>query len=534
MNERLRAALDGYLELRCHLDPVEATSIGRHEFDGRFARYDQDSVREALAALRAYTSELEEAAADSIEDEIDRTAALHAARHDILVLERERPFARDPSFHLSHVLNGFLLLLTRESSQPVARAQAVLERLRALPEFLEAAKERLSTPSRASVRSAMGVLTDVHELIRYGLDDPVVDLTALEPLDLEDARVRALDGLMTFGEVLESLDESAGDDFAIGRDLFDRKLHTAHMIRENADELMRFGERLRERAEADLKRSAEEIAPGVHWREVAERLRMDIPTPETAISEYEDAIESAREFTITHRLLSVTPVELRVIPTPDFLQALSPNAPSSAYVGAGAYAAQQRGLLFVKLSPHKDSWHARCRAELPAVALRVGIPGQHQHVSVRNRLPQPVRRVIGTPATLEGWPLYCEQVMTEVGFLRAPEARFFAAYRSLWCALGLLLDISLHTRGLSREAAEATLHEQLGIDLALAEEETLRYCARPTYQVCGAVGGRDILLLRDDARQAAGDAFSLAAFHDSLLSYGALPTALARWGMGLA
>jgi uncharacterized protein (DUF885 family) len=28
--------------------------------------------------------------------------------------------------------------------------------------------------------------------------------------------------------------------------------------------------------------------------------------------------------------------------------------------------------------------------------------------------------------------------------------------------------------------------------------------------------------------------FSLRAFHDELLTYGALPTPLARWGMGLA
>jgi uncharacterized protein (DUF885 family) len=40
--------------------------------------------------------------------------------------------------------------------------------------------------------------------------------------------------------------------------------------------------------------------------------------------------------------------------------------------------------------------------------------------------------------------------------------------------------------------------------------------------------------LRDDAREARGAMFSLRAFHDELLSYGALPTPLARWGMGLA
>jgi uncharacterized protein (DUF885 family) len=62
----------------------------------------------------------------------------------------------------------------------------------------------------------------------------------------------------------------------------------------------------------------------------------------------------------------------------------------------------------------------------------------------------------------------------------------------------------------------------------------VRYCAYPTYQLCYALGRREILRLRDDAREARGAMFSLRAFHDELLTYGALPTPLARWGMGLA
>jgi uncharacterized protein (DUF885 family) len=60
-----------------------------------------------------------------------------------------------------------------------------------------------------------------------------------------------------------------------------------------------------------------------------------------------------------------------------------------------------------------------------------------------------------------------------------------------------------------------------------------RYCAWPTYQLCYAVGRRDLLSLREDYRTAAGDEFELRRFHDTLLGYGGLPVSLARWGMGL-
>ena len=48
------------------------------------------------------------------------------------------------------------------------------------------------------------------------------------------------------------------------------------------------------------------------------------------------------------------------------------------------------------------------------------------------------------------------------------------------------------------------------------------------------MGRRDILALREDLRKARNEECTLATFHEELLQYGALPTALARWGMGLA
>jgi uncharacterized protein (DUF885 family) len=78
------------------------------------------------------------------------------------------------------------------------------------------------------------------------------------------------------------------------------------------------------------------------------------------------------------------------------------------------------------------------------------------------------------------------------------------------------------------------LQDELGFSEASASAEAARYCAYPTYQLCYAVGRREILRLREDARRARGSSFSLPAFHDELLGYGGLPAALARWGMGLS
>jgi uncharacterized protein (DUF885 family) len=208
--------------------------------------------------------------------------------------------------------------------------------------------------------------------------------------------------------------------------------------------------------------------------------------------------------------------------------------PFAAYQGPGTFEEEQRGRFFVTLPVDGEARSVECRAERPSTVLHEGVPGHHQQIAVANRLPGIMRRVLATPAAREGWALYCESLMAEEGFLASPGERLFHAHHLLWRALRVILDVQLHTKGMAVIEAARLLRDELGFTEAAAAAEVVRYCAYPTYQLCYAVGRRDILRLRDDARRARGSDFSLAAFHDELLGYGGLPTALARWGMGLA
>jgi uncharacterized protein (DUF885 family) len=527
----LSAVMGGYLDLRWRLNPVEATFHGVTEFDGMFAAYDAESVREQLAALVAYENAIEEAEAETLAEEIDRTAVLHSLRHDQLLLGKERQFVHDPSYHLMHAVNGLFLLLARRSANTVERAASLLARLQALPAFLETATAVLTEPDAVFVGMGVSIIPGAIALIQDGLDDPSLDLAMLDELELERARREAVEALETFGDVLAEMRARAGNHFAIGRELFDRKLHTAHMIAENADELLRFGERLRATAISELEQIAKEIEPGTPWQEIAAQLRTDIPSPDTALDEYREAIEASRHFTISRDLMPVPDTTLEVVPTPDFLRPLIPLA---AYQGPGAFDPVQRGLFLVTLPENGESWRSLCRAELPTTALHEGIPGHHLQMSIGNQLPSVPRRVLSTPAAREGWAIYCESLMAEMGFLDSAAERFFQAHHLLWRAVRVILDVSLHTKGMSMEDAAARLEDELGFEPHVAEAEARRYCAYPTYQLCYAVGRRDILALREDMRKAHTNDFSLSTFHEELLQYGALPTALARWGMGLA
>jgi uncharacterized protein (DUF885 family) len=526
----LKDVFDGYMDLRWRLDPVEATFAGLHQLAGEFARYDAESVREQLAALRSYTSALEEVEADTLDEEIDRTAALHDARHWILLFERERPFAFNPAFHLSHALNGLHLLLARGAQDPPRRAAELLQRLRAIPDFLIRAVDALTEPARPLIALGSSMIPGGVALIRDGLDDGAIDLSALDPAELAEARAAAVQALMEFGDALALMEEDAGDGFAIGRELFDRKLHTAHMIRDNADQLLRYGEQLRAESTAQLERIASEIDPGAGWRDVLARLRKDVPDSDSALDEYCATLREARDFTVSRGLMTVTDAPVDAEPTPGFLRTMIPFA---AYQGPGTFEEEQRGRFFVTLPVDGEVRSVECHAARPSTVLHEGVPGHHQQITVANRLPGIMRRVLATPAAREGWALYCESLMAEEGFLSSPGERLFHAHHLLWRALRVILDVKLHTKGMPVADAARLLRDELGFTDVAAAAEVARYCAYPTYQLCYAVGRRDILQLRDDARRARGSDFSLSDFHDELLSYGGLPTGLARGGLGV-
>jgi uncharacterized protein (DUF885 family) len=124
-------------------------------------------------------------------------------------------------------------------------------------------------------------------------------------------------------------------------------------------------------------------------------------------------------------------------------------------------------------------------------------------------------------------------MMGEEGFYRGVEERFFQRVHLLWRALRIVLDVGLHTRGMTIEEAVNILVDRVHFERANAEAEVSRYCAYPAYQLCYAVGRRELRSLRDAYRAVAGGAYSLRDFHEKVLSYGGLPVSLIRWGMGL-
>jgi uncharacterized protein (DUF885 family) len=343
--------------------------------------------------------------------------------------------------------------------------------------------------------------------------------------------------LAAFDGDLEGWLDTGPGHFAIGEDAFDFLLHYQHALRDTAPELWRYGVRLKEEVEADLQDRANRLDGGRPWPEFVDRLRADHPSASELVDAYAREMARAREFVAERQLAAIPDAPLGVVPTPAFLR---PVIPYAAYDSPGAYAQDRTGRFYVtapdpRLPPAQQERILRdhCRYELAGTALHEGYPGHHLHLVTAKGLASHVRKNLWTPLTVEGWALYCEDMMAEQGFYSSEEELFFQRVHLLWRAMRILLDVGLHTRGMTPEQAVDEMVRTLHVERGNAEAEVRRYCAWPAYQLCYAVGRRELLRLRDDFRVSRGPAFTLRGFHDAVLPYGGLPVTLIRWGLGL-
>jgi uncharacterized protein (DUF885 family) len=521
-----------YFDLRWHFDPAAATEAGVGTQNGRLGDYDSDSMRAHLAAFRSISLAVEGLEPDDLQEEIDRTALLNELRTTLFQFEHEQPHVRNPVFWLNHLFRGLYALLERQGLPREVAAGFALARLRATPAFLQSATETLRDPApilrdtaESMIDGGVVLLGLVARFCRTqaGVSGEEVDTAAA---DAEAALTRF--GLALKTELASSDDIHA---FAVGEEQFNRRLHYEHVLQSSAPELWRYGMHLVEETEAALEQLARELEPGTGWRALVEKLRQQTPVPEDAIAAYRGAMERSRAFVERHDLVSMPAAPLEVIATPEFLR---PLVPIAAYSPPGPYSTDRTGRFYV--TPRSNGMRKsanRSAYELPSLTLHEGYPGHHLHLATAQLLPSMVRRVLWSPTSVEGWALYCEDMLGDLGYYE-PAERLFQKVHLLWRAVRILLDVGLHTRNMSPSAAVLYLLEKVPLDPAEALAEVRRYCGTPTYPLCYAIGRRDILALRSSYLEKHGPSRTLRAFHDELMSYGGLPVSLARWGMGLS
>ena len=410
-------------------------------------------------------------------------------------------------------------------SHPMRRpadVQSYLARLRLLPARFD------DGVARAQVRKFLEPAA-ANSLFVSALAERSAGIAALEPAArsqaLAEAEALVADQVLpAYRRVLVLLDElhpRTNDDAGLwrlpqGAQAYQQALAGNTTTSMSAQQIHQFGLREVARIEAEMDRVLRGLgrsdgSVGERMLELGTELRIaaEPDLRPQILARYAGYIRDAERRAVPlFNLRPKAPVEVRRVP------ALT-EATASAYYTMPTPDGSRPGIFWVPLrGPTFNPMGMR------SLAVHEAVPGHHFQLALQQEqadLPRWRRlRVFGGgSAHSEGWALYAERLAIDEGwYADDPHSLLGALGSQLFRARRLVADTGLHELRWTRQQA---------IDYGIAVSEVERYVANPGQATAYMVGMLRILSLREEARAAMGERFTLPGFHDVVLKAGSVP-----------
>jgi uncharacterized protein (DUF885 family) len=283
----------------------------------------------------------------------------------------------------------------------------------------------------------------------------------------------------------------------------------------------------------EMKATAAEIDPEKSIEEVITLLDTD---PQRSAPDH----QSFAEFVKTIQARAVEQLDGSDFDVPDEIREVTVNiAPPGGSLGAWYHGPSE------DFSRPGSIWYAPGeRTRIPywqevSTAYHEGFPGHHLQVGFallqREKLSRFHRQFIWYSGAGEGWALYAERLMDELGYFENPEYRFGLLASQLFRSARVVVDIGTQLE--KAIPSDAPMHagevwdydiavdymEKIGLNARdVAESEVKRYLGWPAQAISYKVGEREILDIRERAVVKSGGSLDRKDFHRRLLEAGAI------------
>ncbi len=538
---------DAYLDESLALHPAKATRIGATGYDHLLTDYSPDGIAARTDLDRRALAELESVSA---QDDIDRVTI--AAMRERLGVAIELADSGADESDLNVIASPVQDVRSVFDLMPTDTAQdwaTVAARLRAVPQAMQGYERSLtSAASRSDVSPRRQVESVIAQCTSYGGSDGFF-VTFAESAsaagDLPDSLVAELNNAAqtaaeAYRELAGFLKQSilplAPEADGCGREkyaLWSRAFVGATI---DFDEAYAWGQDELARIVAEMQSTAELILPGSTVREAMHALDTD---PANLLQGTEElrswmqlrADEAVSELNETHFDIPepLRTIECRIAPTTE--GGIYYTAPSDDFT--------RPGRMWWSVPEDVDSFTTW--RELTTV-YHEGVPGHHLQVgqTVYNRadLNRWRRLDCWVSGHGEGWALYAERLMADLGYLSDPGARMGMLDGQSLRAARVVVDIGVHLDlpapasvgggAWNYDKAWAFLTANSAMADGFLRFELDRYLGWPGQAPSYKLGERLWLQLREDARAAAGPAFDLKEFHRAALDVGSLPLDVLR------
>ncbi|MEU4008449.1 DUF885 domain-containing protein [Streptomyces pseudogriseolus] len=541
-----RQVADAYVDELIALDPITGTYLGVKESSSRLPDLSpagQEAVAELLRATLARLDEAERLpGADS--DAERRCARLLRERLTAELAVHEADEHLRAVGNLGTIAHAVREVFTVTPAETEEDWRAIAQRLRAVPAALAGHRESLALGLERKLYAAprptetfvgqLGEWVDTGEG-RGWFEDFAADGPDALRAELDEAARAATAAVAELRDWLRDVYAPAVADApnTVGRERYARWSRYYNGTDLDLDEAYAYGWSEYFRLLGEMKKEAEKILPGAETPWVALAHLDEHGRHIEGVDEVRDWLQGLMDQAIdrldgTHFDLAerVRKVESRIAPAGS---AAAPyyTQPSEDFSRPGCTWLPTMGLTRFPVYDLVSTWYHE------------GVPGHHlqlaQWVHVAENLSRYQATVGMVSANCEGWALYAERLMDELGFLTDAEERLGYLDAQMMRATRVIVDIGMHLE--LEIPADSPFHpgERWTPELAqeffgahssrpadFVESELTRYLTIPGQAIGYKLGERAWLLGREKARERHGDAFDLKAWHMAALSQGSL------------
>ncbi|MFB6981053.1 DUF885 domain-containing protein [Streptomyces scopuliridis] len=538
-----RQVADAYVDALIELDPITGTYLGVAESSRRLPDFSPagqqavaDLARETLArldmaeTLPGADSDAERRCGRLLRERLTAELAVHDAQEGLRLVSN----IHSPAHHLR---DAFPMTPTETDED----WSAIAERLRAVPAALAGYRESLALGlERELLGGPRPTATFIGQLTEWVGEEHgwFEDFVSAGPDSLRtelDAAARSATAALAelrdwMREVYAPAVEGAPD--TVGRERYARWSRYFNGTDLDLDEAYAYGWSEYHRLRAEMTTEAEKILPGADpWEALAhldehgehiegvDEVRVWL---QKLMDEAIDALDGTH-FELAER---VRRVESRIAP-PGGAAAPYYTGPSEDFSRPGRTWLPTMGETRFPVYDLVSTWYHE------------GVPGHHLQIAqwthVADQLSRYQASVGQVSANAEGWALYAERLMDELGFLPDAERRLGYLDAQMMRACRVIVDIGMHLEleipadspfhpgeRWTPELAQEFFGNHSGRPADFVESELTRYLSMPAQAIGYKLGERAWLLGRENARRAHGDAFDAKAWHMAALSQGSL------------
>ena len=552
-DEAFQKIAHDYIERYLRANPEEATELGDHRFDGQLTDYSAEARAKDLAAQKEFRDKLNAIDGSQLTgaNVVDLPILKENVDYKIFEAEELKEADWNPLVYNQSLANGLYLLVARDFAPPEKRILNLRKRMEGIPHVIEQAKANLQHPPRVHSETAIEQTQGAINLVRVGLDPLLVRALQMkkELAPLQEKTATALEDYKKW--LQDDLLPRSDGDFRLGAEKFRKKLRFALASDLSMEEIMK-------RAQADLQQTQSAIYetalplykkyfPKADEATLADKKKVTVavldklaekhPDDNTIVGYAQKIVGEATDFVKSHNLVAVPETPPNVILMPEFKRGTG-----IAYCDSPG-PLEQNGKTFFAVEPTPKDWSKERKESffreynnymVRDLTVHEAMPGHYLQLAHANefRAPTLVRAIFRSGTFIEGWAVYCEQMMTEQGY-GGPEVKMQQLKMRLRVICNAILDQSIHAGNMSEQEAMDLMmkqgYQQEGEAVAKWKRARLTSTQLSTY----FVGVSEHLDLRKRAKAKAGASFDQKKYNDSVIAFGSPPVKYVRELMGL-